>query len=131
MSVRVKTIQISCHTQRKCLTFIPIRMICSQLLVKQNAKELLRKFWVFLIADIAGLKGYKGNILSWTPENLPVKRCTQFKVATSVRPEGIKGQTRRQVYRREVGFSAAFFLSYPGNKFSSRPAASWNSGTML
>lgn len=43
------------------------------------------------------------------PENLPVKRCTQFKVTTSVRPEGIKGQTRRQVYRQEVGFSAAFF----------------------
>lgn len=43
------------------------------------------------------------------PENLPVKRCTQFKVATSVRPGGIKGQTRRQVYRQEVGFSAAFF----------------------
>ncbi|EFN64814.1 hypothetical protein EAG_03584 [Camponotus floridanus] len=42
-------------------------------------------------------------------ENLPVKRCTQFKVTTSVRPEGIKGQTRRQVYRQEVGFSAAFF----------------------
>jgi len=33
-------------------------MIRSQLLVKQNAKELLRKFWVFLIADIAaGAKG--------------------------------------------------------------------------
>ncbi|KYN36718.1 hypothetical protein ALC56_08509, partial [Trachymyrmex septentrionalis] len=54
-------------------------------------------------------KGVSGNILSQALENLPVKQCTQFKVATSVRPEGIKGQTWRQVYRQEVGFSAAFF----------------------
>lgn len=33
----------------------------------------------------------------------------QFKVAISIRPGGIKGQTRRQVYRQEVGLSAAFF----------------------
>lgn len=91
-----------------------------------------RRIAVFSYADIvAGTKGVSGNILSQVPENLPVKRRTQFKVAISVRPEGIKGQTRRQVYRQEVGFSAAFFLSYPGNKFSSRPATSWNSGTML
>lgn len=117
-----------------------MRTIRSQLfVVKQNAERASSNISdaVFLTQiSLPGLslslsKGVSGNILSQAPENLPVKRCTQFKVAIPVRPEGIKGQTRRQVYRQEVGFSAAFFLSYPGNKFSSRPATSWNSGTML
>lgn len=61
-------------------------------------------------ADIvAGSKEVSQETFYGLLENLPVKRCTQFKVTTSVRPEGIKGQTRRQVYRQEVGFSAAFF----------------------
>jgi len=81
----------------------------------------------FLTDIVIGAKGVSGNILSRTPENLPVKRCTQFKVATSVRPGRIKGQTRRQGSR----ILRSFFPSYPGNKFSSRPATSWNSGTML
>lgn len=77
-----------------------------------NTKELFFKHFgceVSCTDIVVGAEGVSGNILSRTPENLPVKRCTQFKVATSVRPGRIKGQTQKQVYRQEVEFSAAFF----------------------
>lgn len=56
-------------------------------------------------------KEYQETFYPGLPENLPVKRCTQFKVATSVRPGRIKGQTREASISpgSRVLRSAAFF----------------------
>lgn len=89
--------------------FVPISQ--TTIVANEMRKNFLKHFRRDVpYADIvAGTKEVSQETLYGLPENLPVKRCTQFKVTTSVRPEGIKGQTRRQVYRQEVGFSAAFF----------------------
>lgn len=95
-----KTKQISCLAKRKYLAFISLYRYRKHNYCCER-KNFLKHFGRDVpYADIvAGTKEVSQETFYGLPENLPVKRCTQFKVATSVRPEGIKGQTRRQVYR--------------------------------
>lgn len=100
---------------------------------KQNAKEPLQKFRAFLtqIPWIPGLKGYQGTFYPGLRKIYRLSGVRNLKSLLLSVPRELRVRRAGKYIARKSGFSAAFFLSYPGNKFSSRPATSWNSGTML